>query len=64
MDDRVLAIIGELSRVEEELRDLAFGALQTAIADGDDSSRMEQQVLKARRSVEKAVHDLEKLNGN
>ncbi len=57
-DERIVEIVEQLQSIEERLRDLAFGALQDALHEGDTDSHLETQLLKARRAVEKAIHDL------
>ena len=48
----------QLRSIEERLRDLAYDALR-ATADGDEGAKAdEKRFLKARRSVERAVHAL------
>jgi hypothetical protein len=57
-DDRVAELVGQLSNVEEALRDLAYDRLQAA-ADGDDGAAAdEKRLLQARRAVERAIHAL------
>jgi hypothetical protein len=57
-DDRVAELVGQLSNIEQALRDLAYDRLQAA-ADGDDSAAAdEKRLLQARRAVERAINAL------
>jgi len=52
-------IVDKLTTIAEELNDVAMGILSDAIADGKtDRPLLEKKVSQARRSVEKAIHQL------
>jgi hypothetical protein len=48
-----------LRAVEENLRDLAYDCLRQAAEGDEDAAREEKRILKARRAVEKAIHELD-----
>ncbi len=60
---RVDEVREQLQSVSEELADLAISLLGQAVSAGEDHERvgmanMERRVTKARRAVEKAIHEL------
>ena len=57
--DSIENIVDKLTSIAEELNDVAMSILSEAIADGNrDRPALEKKVSQARRSVEKAIHQL------
>ncbi len=63
--DQIEAIAEKLTSIAEELNDLAMHILSEAISEGQKARPdTEKRVSQARRSVEKAVHQLTSLSGD
>ena len=57
--DSIEIIVDRLTTIAEELNDVAMSILSEAIADGNrERPALEKKVSQARRSVEKAIHQL------
>jgi hypothetical protein len=56
-DERLTELIESAEALAEGLRDLAYGYLREGFFNkSEDSLKLEREVARARRSVEKAVH--------
>jgi hypothetical protein len=59
VDDELSDIAGTLTRIAEQLTDLAIDRLRAAMdsndPSGDESARLERRITRARRAVEKAA---------